>query len=1208
MYTIFLFELRYRLKRPATYIYMLLFLGVGLLYGSILAGGLGPEPAGILTGGGKNLGNSPYSLHLILISLAQIGIFAVAAFMGVPVIRDFEYHAHELFFTKPITKLDYLGGRYLGSLLLTVLVLICIPLGLMIAFAMPYAIPEKVGPFSLSHYVVPFVMHVLPFTLFTGSIFFATVSLSRNNLFIYLNAIVVIVLLSVASALTSELDNKTLASLLDPTGSTAFTNTTEYWTVAERNTRTLPATWITVGNQAIWAAVGLGILALVYARFRMAASMESGRASAPKAAKAGAMLRQLGNSVTLQKVELPKVRLRFGMGPYLGILRRIMRQEFRWVISSPIFWAIVGVGILLSVVVLVFGGQLFGTPTLPVTYQVLAQLQGQLQLFILAIIVFYTGEMVWRERGNELHEIYDALPMPTWITLAAKYLAITGVIYLLMAVVMLVGLTTQVVQGFFTFNFPMYFAALFFFWPINLLIFSALAFFVQILSQNKFLGFFLTVLVYLGWTLALGLIGVEDNLASFSGSPGLVYSDMNGYGHYAGPYLIFKLYWGSLAAAMLILGNALWQRGTGDSLRDRLRSLGQRLDRRGQIALGAALAVFLGTGGFIYYNTHILNDFQNSREAQRQQAEQEKAYSRYAALPMPRITDVRIAVDLFPKDRNFDLRGSYRLENKTDSAVREVHLSFLTGVRYRELALSRPAERTLYDTVMGYAILRLAEPMLPGDTAELRFEAEYRTRGFVNSGPNSQIVANGTFLNHYYFPLIGYQRDFELQDTDLRKKYGLPERERFPNIDDTAALRNTLFANDADWIGFEAVVSTEPDQIALAPGYLEREWNENGRRYFHYKMDSKMAKFWNISSARYTVQRDVWKAPDGRDISLEIYHHASHTYNLERMMEGMKRSLEYYTEAFGPYQHRQVRILEFPRYQGFAQSFANTIPFSEAIGFIADVKEGDVDYPLYITAHEVAHQWWAHQVAGGAVQGFQFLSETMSQYAALMVMAHKFGPEEIRKYLKYEMNQYLQGRTGERVEEKPALLSENQLYIHYNKGSVIMYALQDYIGEDSLNAALKRYVAQVRFQEPPYTTTREWRRYVDAVTPDSVKHVLRDWFDEITLYDLKTDSVRVDSAGGAYKVILTYEAKKFRDDGRGEETEVPVEDYVDVGIFAREKTDGEWKPVPLYFRKHKLSSGVNTLEIPVDRKPYEAGIDPYNKLIDRKPDDNTRRF
>src|SRR5690606_36161497 len=185
-------------------------------------------------------------------------------------------------------------------------------------------------------------------------------------------------------------------------------------------------------------------------------------------------------------------------------------------------------------------------------------------------------------------------------------------------------------------------------------------------------------------------------------------------------------------------------------------------------------------------------------------------------------------------------------------------------------------------------------------------------------------------------------------------------------------------------------VSTSEDQIAVAPGYLQREWNEGGRRYFRYEMDAPILNFWSILSARYEVRRDEWRPANGdhkggQPVAIEIFYHHAHPYNVDKMIESIKASLDLFTVEFSPYQHRQVRILEFPQYAGFAQSFPNTIPYSESIGFIADASaEEDIDYVFYVTCHEVAHQWWAHQVIGANVQGATLMSESLSQYSALM--------------------------------------------------------------------------------------------------------------------------------------------------------------------------------------------------------------------------------
>jgi ABC-2 type transport system permease protein len=347
-----------------------------------------------------------------------------------------------------------------------------------------------------------------------------------------------------------------------------------------------------------------------------------------------------------------------------------------------------------------------------------------------------------------------------------------------------------------------------------------------------------------------------------------------------------------------------------------------------------------------------------------------------------------------------------------------------------------------------------------------------------------------------------------------------------------------------------------------------------------------------VLSTRYQVRRDRW-----RGVALEVYHHPGHGYNVTRMLRATKAALEYCTREFGPYQHRQLRILEFPRYAGFAQSFDNTVPYSEAIGFIADVHRNDIDYPYFVTAHEVAHQWWGHQEAPADVQGAAMLSETLAEYTALMVMEKAYGREKIGRFLRFELDHYLEGRGTERRAEKPLTLVENQQYIHYNKGALAMYALRDYLGEPAVNGALRAFLAEWRFRGPPYPTSRDLMRHLRAAAPDSLKPVVEDLFSHVTLWENRAVSARSRALGaGRWEVTLTVDAKKLRADSLGNETELPVRDWIDVGVFAGDSL--------VYHARQRFNATRRVLRIVVAQPPDSAGIDPQHKLIDRRVADN----
>ena len=295
-------------------------------------------------------------------------------------------------------------------------------------------------------------------------------------------------------------------------------------------------------------------------------------------------------------------------------------------------------------------------------------------------------------------------------------------------------------------------------------------------------------------------------------------------------------------------------------------------------------------------------------------------------------------------------------------------------------------------------------------------------------------------------------------------------------------------------------------------------------------------------------------------------------------------------------------MLEFPRYRGFAQSFPNTVPYGEDLGFIERVKKpDDIDFLYFVTAHELAHQWWGHQLIGSATQGSNMMSETLAEYSALKVMEKKYGSDNIRKELRYELDAYLRGRGGEVRHEPPLALVQREPYVWYQKGALVMYALSDYIGEDRLNAALRGFLEKNRYAAGPYPDTRGFVAALRAATPPELQHVITDMFESIVLFDNRAVSATyTPTSDRKYKVTLVVSAQKRQADGSGKETPMPLDDLIDVGVFSGTREH----PKPLHLAKEQLVQQSTTLEFVVDEPPTFAGIDPYNKLIDRNPEDN----
>jgi aminopeptidase N len=400
------------------------------------------------------------------------------------------------------------------------------------------------------------------------------------------------------------------------------------------------------------------------------------------------------------------------------------------------------------------------------------------------------------------------------------------------------------------------------------------------------------------------------------------------------------------------------------------------------------------------------------------------------------------------------------------------------------------------------------------------------------------------------------------------------------------------------------VISTAPDQTAIAPGSLLRGWQENGRNYFDYKLDHPALRFYSFLSARYEVQREEWNG-----IKLEVYYDKDHPWNVPRMMKSLKKSLEYYTTNFGPYPNKQARIIEFPRVAQFAQAFAGTMPYSESIGFIANLNHpDDIDMVYYVVAHEMGHQWWAHQVVGADMQGATLLSESLAQYSALMVMEKEYGRDMMRKFLKYEMDNYLRSRGRERRKEAPLLTVEaEQGYIHYRKASVVLYYLKEMIGEDSVNRALRKVIQQYAYKAPPYPTSYALVDALREQTPPQYRYLIKDLFEDITLFSNRTlDANAVKRPNGKYDVTVHMEAHKYKADAKGNETEVPLDDWIDIGAFAKPEKGHKYGKT-LYRDRVHMTKKDGTYTFTTAELPDQAGIDPFLLLIDRIPDDNTKK-
>jgi aminopeptidase N len=1182
------FELRYQLKNPVFWVsagLFFLFTFLSVVSDNVHIGAAGNVHV-----------NSPSAIATTSLVFTIFFMFVSTAFVANVVVRDDETGFGPIVRSTRVAKFDYLIGRFVGAFATILIAFLAIPVAIMLGSLMPWVDPDKLGAFRLGPYLYAYLVLAAPTLFVTSAGFFALATATRSMMATYVGVVAFLILYLITIALAAKPQFRELMAYVEPFGLGAYGSVTRYWTATERNTLLPPIFGVLLWNRVIWTSVGVGLLALAYSLFRF-------EVRGKKAAKRDKLAAAAAAESPQTALELAPARPSFGTATAWAQLVARTRFDMAQVFKSPAFFVLLALGVFNSAVSMWFSvtNGVYGDNVYPVTRVLIGILRGGFTIIPLVVAIYYAGELVWRERDRKTEEIIGATPTPDWVFVGPKIAALTLVLGAMIAFSVITALLIQALRGYGHFELGKYL-----WWyvvpqTVDAALIAVLAIFLQTLVPQKFMGWGLMVVVIVA-QIALPKLGLEHNLYLYNSGPDVPLSDMNNQGLFGVAAWWFRAYWSAIGLVLCVLTYACWRRGVQAGLRVKLKRLPSRLFGPAGVVLAAGLVAAVGVGGFIYLNTNVWNAYHTALGDEKFSADYEKTLLPYENVPQPKIVDVKLNVSLYPDQPAAVTRGVYTLENNTKAPIRTLHVRFDRDLKVQGLSVEGGRPIKTYDR-FNYRIFALDWPMAPGERRKVSFTTWRGQRGFKNSGNTTRIVHNGSFLQSAEIaPLIGMSRAGLLTDRAKRRKYGLPPELRLPKLEDDRARQFNYLSKDADWVTSDITVSTVADQTPMAPGYKVADRTIGGRRIAEFRTEAPILNFFSVQSAKYAVRQQTY-----RGVDLAVYYHPEHAWNVDRMINALKVGLDYDQANFSRYQFRQVRILEFPDYAQYAQSFANTIPYSEGLGFILDEADpAKIDMVTYVTAHELGHQWWAHQVIGANMQGETMLSETFAQYSALMAMKHLYGPDQIRKFLKFELDSYLRSRGGEAVEEVPLERVEDQQYIHYRKGSLVMYRLQDEIGEAAVNAALRKLIAQYAFKGAPYPSSKDFVAYLRKEVGPERQQLITDLFEKITLYDLKAiKATSVKRADGRFVVTLKVSAAKIYADGQGKETPAPLNEPFDIGLFTAEPGRAGFTARNVIQINHlPVHTGVQTFTFITDKAPVFAGVDPYNKAIDRNSDDN----
>ena len=417
---------------------------------------------------------------------------------------------------------------------------------------------------------------------------------------------------------------------------------------------------------------------------------------------------------------------------------------------------------------------------------------------------------------------------------------------------------------------------------------------------------------------------------------------MNGYGHFV-PALFWSItYWFAIFAFLGVVSIAYARRGAEDSLA-RAHAPGARRALRAWCPPPRCfLLVAVGSGAWYFYNAHVLNEYLTAKDR--------RAHS---GRLRTRLQEVRTAAaaqghrgrrhrqhlsraPLLRRHRPLHAAEQVR-RSRSRRSTSPTQQQSVSNVQFdRPFHLVSQAPRNLY------SIYALDQPLHPGEVITLTFTVGTPRPRLPRRQRAAEFAYNGTFFDSGYLPARSATTRISNSTTRAAaaKNISAALEEMAPRGDPVTRASTSSRAN-SDWITYHTVVSTSGDQIAIAPGYLQRDGSRMAATSYEYSMGSThILDFFAYLSGRYTVRKEVYSGPNG-PVNLEVYYDPAHTYDIDDMLASSRAGLDYYQAHFSPYQFTQYRIMEFPRYRSFAQSFPNTVPYSEGIGFIGRmVRQG----------------------------------------------------------------------------------------------------------------------------------------------------------------------------------------------------------------------------------------------------------------------------
>jgi len=1136
---------------------------------------------------------SPYRINFFIASMSIGSIFIAVILTIHSVLRDKKNKFEEIVFSTALTKNNYFLSRYLGIFLCTLIVNSFAVFGYFLGLFTSGEYSDSI-PFNFLHYLWPWFIFMSVNVFIHTAIVYSTAVLTRSSIYTYLSGLLILVFFWINSIyikspliggnLISNPKVLDFVSMIDSFGLAAFFKQSLIWTPYEKNNLMIELSGEILINRIIWICFILLLLIASYYKFSFRiVNQKSKTVAINEDQKSKTKYRSFSASIE------PKTNQ---LNSYISLNKISFYDVFK---NKAFAFILLAWGVLIfsASYFMMKGEDIFGS-RYPTTDFITGIVSESLEGLGLIIIVFYSGELIWKSRDLNFHEILFSAPVSKVTFFISKISVLSYIVFLLITIGILFGLTLQCTSGYTQYNILLY-LSLYYYSGIPLILIGLFSLFMQIVFRRKYIAMILTGGIILFFRQLSPQFISNQPMLQFLVFERISsrYSDLTGYGQFAKPFHGMLIYWSSIIAILTLFSLALWNRKIQLESIVSQKLILKKIFLKNKNLASLFLLIFIASSGYNYYNFHILNKNSRNKDSYLFNEQYEKKYKKYESLPIPQIVDVKTEVEIFPSSRRYKVKANYKIENTGNKNIQHIFLCSKKHLKEIELENSNLVFK---DSHLKSALYILDKPLKPGEQLTLRFKVDEKIVGYDSS---LEVMENGSCFSHADFdPYLGYVNFLEIEDHNERKKRGLPKRKKLAYNDPHLQASDKFSFHK---VNYENIISTSKDQTAIASGQLINQWQQNNRNYFHFCSESKIKRTMSYYSARYQKQT---RSANG--VNIEMYYHPSHHHNINAIMDYTEATLNYTSSNFSPYQHDHLRIVEVSGQRGYGgRAMAGVISMSEKSMYTKDITNPDekINVVARRTIHEVAHQWWGHQLSPKKVEGGTILTEALCKYTEAVVLEKLLGKGMQRRLANYTLRRYLISRANANSPEPPLYLTSTQTYLGYSKGYMVLSALKELLGEKQVNLALQNLLTN--HCDGPTATSLDLINELYNVAPKKHHRLIDDWMKKVIVYDLKLSDVSYKNLlNGKYEVSIQIKAHRYETQETGKKRAINIDEPIKIGLFSKHPNNLKLSETAMHLQTVHIKNNTTNIKITVDNLPKYIGIDPYLTRIDIESSDN----